>query len=209
MSIDLNAPEVQEAIKAAVTEATQGLLKKRDELLLEVKKARKNSEVDPEEFQRLKEENDALNDKLSETTKQVKVALADSEKHKKALEAENGFVSRLLVDNGLNDAVLKAGVKPEFTKAVKSMFEKQVQIKADGDNRIPSIGDKSLAEHIAEWSMSDEGKHFVAAPANAGGGSQGGGNAKGNSKQVQRSKFDEMPQGQRAEFVRAGGVVID
>ena len=44
MSIDLSAPEVQDAIKAAVEEATSGLIKKRDELLKEVKEARKKAE---------------------------------------------------------------------------------------------------------------------------------------------------------------------
>lgn len=209
MSIDLNAPEVQDAIKAAVAEATAALAKKRDELLVEVKKARKNSEIDPEEFQRLKEENEALNDKLLETSKQVKNAMSESEKMKKALEAENGYVSRLLVDNGLNDALVKVGVKPEFTKAVKSMLEKQVQLKQDGENRLAVVGDKALADYVSEWSKSDDGKHFVAAPLNSGGGSTGGGNAKANTNQVSRTKFDAMSQSERASFAKEGGRVVD
>lgn len=208
-SVDLNAPEVQDAIKAAVKEATEALSAKRNELLAELKKARKNSEIDPDDFQKLKEENEALSDKLSELSKQAKTAMSEAEKHKKALEAENGFVSKLLVDNGLTEAVLKAGVKPEFTKAVKSMLASQVQLKADGENRIPVIGDKPLSEFIESWSKSDEGKHFVSAPNNSGGGAQGGGGASGTSKQMSRSQFEAITPNDKMAFVKSGGKLTE
>ena len=40
VSIDLSDPEVKEGIKSAVAEATDGLIRKRDELLAELKDAR-------------------------------------------------------------------------------------------------------------------------------------------------------------------------
>ena len=179
--MDLNDPEVKkamkEAIDAAVADATAGLVAKNQELIGKLKKATKDAQIDPAEHQAIVEELEQTQAKLVEAQKLVKTATADAEKAKKALESENGFVSKLLIDNGLSDAILKAGVKPELTKAVKAMLAGQAQIKIDGENRTAVIGDKSLSDFVAEWSKSDEGKHFVAAPNNKGGGAAGGGEA--------------------------------
>ena len=173
--LDLNSPEVKAAIKDAVEEATRGLIAKRDELLGEVKKLRKDSQIDPADYQRLKDENDQLTDKLNEATKATKQALSEIEKERKARESESGFVQKLLIDNGLTDALTKAGVKPELMKATKALFAGQASIKVEGENRAALIGDKPITDFIGEWAKSDEGKHFVLAQQNAGGGGQGGG----------------------------------
>lgn len=205
MSIDLNAPEVQDAIKAAVKEATDGLITKRDELLREVKDLKKGRQIDPADVEKLETEIDTLKGQLADAQKAAKTAVADAEKARKALESESGVTQRLLVDNGLNDALAKAGVtNPVHLKAVKSMLAGQVQIVAEGDTRVAKVGDKALADYVAEWSKGDEGKHFVAAPANSGGGAGGGGGnqnpAKGNlggNKQEREAaiaaRFPDLP----------------
>jgi hypothetical protein len=179
MAIDLNDSEVKAAIKAAadaaVSEATAGLLAKNQELLGKVKKLQKDAAIDPAEYQALSEAKDTAEAKLAEALKTVKQATAQEEKDRKALEAETGYVSKLLVDNGLTEALLKAGVKPEMSKAVKAMLAGQVSLKVEGDKRLAVVGDKALGDFVTEWAQSDEGKHFVAAPANKGGGAQGGG----------------------------------
>jgi len=179
--MDLNDPEVKKAIKeatdAAVAEQTAGLVAKNQELLGKLKKATKDAQIDPAEHQAVTEELEETRTKLTEAQKLVKTATTEAEKAKKALEGENSFVSKLLIDNGLTEAILKAGVKPELTKAVKAMLAGQAQIKIDGENRTAVIGDKSLSDFVTEWSKSDEGKHFVAAPNNQGGGAHGGGQA--------------------------------
>lgn len=176
MSIDLEAPEVQEAIQKAVEKATAPLVAKRDELLGEVKKLRKNAEIDPAELEKVEAERDDLKQQLADAQKAAKTATTEAEKARKALETSEGFTQRLLVDNGLNDALAKAGVtNPVHLKAVKSMLMGQVQIVADGDQKVAKVGDKALVDFVADWSKGDEGKHFVAAPANSGGGAGGGG----------------------------------
>lgn len=209
MTIDVNAPEVQKAIKDAVEEATNGLIKKRDELLAEVKSLRKKAEIDPEDYNRIKEENEQLKDKLTEQEKLVKKSATDLEAAKKAMESESGFVQKLLIDNGLSEALTKAGVKPELAKAVKAMFAGQAQIKIDGENRNAVIGDKSLSDYISEWSKSDDGKHFVVAPVNGGGGANGSNGANGGSKTMTRAEFDAKSHVERAEFAKTGGKVVD
>lgn len=198
--IDLSSPEVKEAIKAAVEEATSGLIKKRDELLGEVKKLRKNSEIDPEDYQRLKEENDELHGKVTEAQKAAKKAIDEAAKATKQAEAESGAVSKLLVDNGLNEALAKAGVKPEYLKAAKKMLAENVQVVQDGENRVAKVGDKALSDFVSAWAQSDEGKHFVSAPDNSGGGASGGN--RGGTKANVQGKVDGT-EAERAAYFKA------
>jgi hypothetical protein len=178
MSIDLKAPEVQEAIRQAVEEATAPLIAKRDELLGEVKKARKGQQIDPETVSKLEEQIEALKGDLTTAQKAAKTANSEADKARKALETAEGFTQRLLVDNGLTDALTKAGVtNPVHLKAAKALLSGQVQIVADGDGKVAKVGEKALAEFASEWAKGDEGKFFVAAPNNGGGGSNGGGGA--------------------------------
>lgn len=208
MTIDINAPEVQEAIKAALEEHTAGLKAKNAELLGEVKKLRKNSEIDPAEYQSLKDALDEAQGKIGELTKQAKTAAGEAEKFRKQAEVESASMSRLLVENGLNEALGKAGVKPELLKAAKAMIASQVQLRQDGETRVPVVGDKVLSDFVGEWAKGDEGKHFVAAPQNGGGGAHGsnGGQA---AKQINRQTFDGMNPSQKMEFAKSGGQVTD
>lgn len=191
MSIDLKAPEVQEAIRQAVEEATAPLIAKRDELLGEVKKARKGQQIDPETVTKLEDQIEALKGELTTAQKAAKTATSDAEKARKALEAAEGFTQRLLVDNGLTDALTKAGVtNPVHLKAAKALLAGQVQIVADGDSKVAKVGEKALADFATEWAKGDEGKFFVAAANNGGGGSSGGGNPGNQPKTLADAKTE-------------------
>ena len=209
MAIDLNDSEVKAAIKAAadaaVSEATAGLLAKNQELLGKVKKLQKDAAIDPAEYQALSEAKDTAEAKLAEALKTVKQATAQAEKDRKALEAETGYVSKLLIDNGLTDALLKAGVKPEMSKAVKAMLAGQVSLKVEGDKRLAVVGDKALGDFVTEWAQSDEGKYFVAAPANQGGGANGGAQGAGKTKVMARAAYEQLPPDQKMAFIKDGG----
>jgi hypothetical protein len=209
MAIDLNDPEVKAAIKAAadaaVSEATAGLIAKNQELLGKVKKLQKDAAIDPAEYQALSEAKDTAEAKLAEALKTVKQATAQAEKDRKALEAETGYVSKLLIDNGLTDALLKAGVKPEMSKAVKAMLAGQVSLKVEGDKRLAVVGDKALGDFVTEWAQSDEGKHFVAAPANQGGGANGGAQGAGKTKVMARAAYEQLQPEQKMAFIKDGG----
>ena len=209
MSIDLTDPEVKAAITAAVEEATGPLLAKRDELLGELKKARKGQQVDPETVSRLEEQIEALKGDLTAAQKAAKVATTDAEKTRKSLEAAEGFTQKLLVDNGLTDALAKSGVtNPVHMKAAKAMLAAQVQIAAEGDSKVAKVGEKALGEFVAEWAKGDEGKFFVAAPQNSGGGSHGGGGA-GGAKTMPRAAFEAMSAEARRDFSVKGGQLVD
>jgi hypothetical protein len=159
-------------LEQAIEEATSALVKKKNELLAELKTARKNAEnsIDADKLQdkieSLETERDTLLKQQKENTKALETAT-------KLLESESGFTSKLLLDNGLTDALVKAGIAPQFLPAAKSLLSTQAKIIAEGDTRKAVIGDKELSAFVKEWTSSDEGKHFVQAPANGGGGADG------------------------------------
>ncbi len=209
MSIDLNSPEVKAAIAAAVEEATAPLVAKRDELLAEVKKARKGQQIDPEQVTKLEDQIEALKGELQTAQRTLKTTQGDADKARKALESESSYVQRLLIDNAMTDALTKAGVKEAVhLKAAKAMLAGQAQIVVDGENRLAKIGDKPVADFVSEWAKGDEGKFFVAAPQNSGGGSQGGGGA-GGAKTMTRSAWDAADHFARATFAKEGGKVVE
>ena len=206
--VELKA-KIKEATDAAIEEAVEGLKKKNSELLGKLKAAQKDSLISPEDHAALQTELEQAQTKLADALKIAKTATKEAETARKALEGENGFVSKLLIDNGLNDALLKAGVKPEMSKAVKALLAGQVTIKSEGDNRNAMIGDKSLSDFVGEWAKSDEGKHFVSAPNNQGGGAQGGGQDKGKAKTMARTAFDALDAPAKMEFMKVGGTLTE
>lgn len=198
---------IQKAVETAEAKA-EAVAAKNKELLGELKKARKNSEIDPAEFESLRETNEALEAKLAEATKANKTALAEVDKYKKLHESESGFTSKLLVENGLMAELTAAGVKKELLDGAKALIERQVKIESDGDNRIAKVGDKTLKDYVTGWAGSDIGKNYVAAPANSGGGSQGGGGSAA-TKTMARASFDGMGTTEQAAFMKSGGSLTD
>jgi hypothetical protein len=177
--------------------------------LTKAKAKARGADIDPALVQTLEAERDALQDQVVNLGKELKVATTASEKLQNQLNEESGFTQKLLVENGLNDALNSVGVKnPEFLKAVKSMFASQVKIVTEGDARVPKIGDKSFADYFPEWAKSDSGKNFIEPDNNTGGGA-GGGDGKGaKAKTMSRAQFDGISPAQKMEFSKAGGTVI-
>lgn len=175
MPLDVNDPEFKAALKAAIDEATAPLIAKRDELLGELKKARRNSEISPEDYQKLSDQVDELQGKLTEATKASKTALSEADKFKKLYESESANTAKNLIESSLTNALVDAKVDPKFMKAVKALIGRDAKVEANGDERVAKIGDKALGDYIKEWASSEEAAHYIAAPANSGGGGAGGG----------------------------------
>ena len=210
MAVDLNDADVKAAIEAAVAEATAGLVAKNQELLGKLKKATKDAQIDPSEHAALQSELDATQAKLAEAVKAAKAANTEAEKFKKAYESESKLTHNLLVENGLTDALTKAGVtNPVHLRAAKAMLAGQVQLIAEGESRIAKVGDKPLADYVSEWAKGDEGKYFVAAPQNGGGGAPGGAGKGGNVKSLTRTAFDGLDVAAKSKFIADGGTVTD
>jgi hypothetical protein len=169
-------PEIKAIVDEAVATATEGLKNHNKQLLADLKRNERNGKsVDPAEVERLEaalEKSQADNATLQ---KQYKDLSKNFEEKSNALDSESKYTRQLLIQNGLTAELSKAGVtNPTHLKAVQAMLKENVQIVVEGDARIAKIGDKALSDYVKEWAAGDEGKHFVQAPANSGGGATGG-----------------------------------
>lgn len=201
-------PELQAIIDAAVIAEVAGLKAKNTDLMDKNKKLMKGQEIDPQTVVDLEAQIDKLQSELNTVNKAGKDAAKAMELLQGQLNAEAGFTSKLLLDNGLTDALVKAGVSAPYLPAVKAMLSSQAKIITDGDVRKAVIGDKDLGAFVTEWASSDDGKHYIAAPSSSGGGANGGAGS-GSQKTIVRSGFDSMSQAERSSFIKQGGKVMD
>lgn len=209
MAIDWNDPEAKAALDAAVETAVAGLQNKNKELILELREAKKGRTVDPSELTKLEDQLEAITAERDGLSKQLKDNAKALEKATEAHKAESAFTTKLLMDNGLTAELVKAKVAAPLMSAAKALLASQVQIVADGAERRAMVGDKPLADFIAGWAASDEGKHFVLADQNAGGGAAGGSGGGGAAKMKNRAEFGAMSPADQSAFMREGGKVTD
>lgn len=200
-------------LDAAIAEAKEAQDAKNRELLAEVKalKAdlRKTQEIKPEDFAALESELEKVKADNAKLGADLKAAQKAAETATKALEAESGFTSKLLIQDGIKSALIANGVKDEdYIDALVTKFSASAAVVTEGDARVAKMGDKAVADAIKEWAGSDAGKKFVAAPVNNGGGAPGGAGG-GGGKIVTRAQFDGMDQAARASFAKDGGKVVD
>ena len=185
--------EITPEIQAIIDAEKSALQAKNQELIDKNKKLMKGQEIDPQTVVDLEAQIDKLQADLSVSQKSAKESVKTLETLQGQLKAETGFTQKLLIDNGLTDELVKNGVAPQFLPAVKAMFAGQAQIVAEGDTRTAKIGDKSVSDFVKEWAASDDGKHFVKAPENSGGGSQGSGN--GTNQQIPLTSVQKIAAG--------------
>jgi hypothetical protein len=194
---ELTQEKLDELIQSvdALTESNKGL--KGD--LAKAKAKAKGAEIDPEEHAALKLQVEELTEKLG---KSEGLSKKEIEKLTKQLGEKDGALQKYLIDANLTESLAKAGVKPEFMDASKALLKSSASIKADNGEYIPVIGDKSLADYVAEWAKGDQGKHFVLAPANSGGGAGGG---DGKSPPINK-KAKDMDAQEKATFIAEHGI---
>lgn len=195
----------EEELQSKIDETVSGLKAKNNELILELRKIRKNGDITPEQFSELETERDKALADLAKANKELKAANTTAEKAQKALQSESAFTQRLLIDNGLTAELTKNNVTlPHMLKAAQAMLRSNVQIEIDGDNRVAKFGDKALSEAIKEWAASDEGKHFVSATVNGGGGGTGGTGGTGDKSTMTRTAFSALTPDKKVELSKKG-----
>jgi len=149
----LESDEGKAAIVKAVEAETQGLKAKRDELLEANRKLRNE-----------------LADRQSEMSKTAA----------RLTQAETA-VQKLVVDNGLTEALTRAKVAPEFLEAARALIKAREEI-AIGDAEgkpVALVGEQPLTAFVEDWARSDQGRPFIASAGNSGGGAGGAGPASG------------------------------
>lgn len=207
MEVNLEAPEVKAAIAAEAKKLFDaeagGLKKKNDELLDEVKDLKKKFDgLDPEEFKRLKDAERNKKDKESDPTElRKRIEEEFAPKLTKAEQERDEALKQLKdnqIDNQLTSALTEAGVAKEFLRAVKSdlLHSRKVDVKDGG----AIVDGAALTDFVKTWAASD-GKPFIAAPNNQGGGAGGG--AGGGS--AGGKKISEMSAAEKAKAMQEMG----
>lgn len=85
---------------------------------------------------------------------------------------ESAYTNRLLVDNNLQEALTKAGVKPELLNGAMALLKPKVKVINEEGERKPMVEDKTIHDFITSWVESD-GKAYRHIPQSIGGGAIG------------------------------------
>lgn len=218
--LDAKVDEVlEEHVQAAVESETTKLRKNNERLTKQLKDARAGqgagdtSELE-EKIETLEQENTQLK---KQTEKLQKAYDKDTKQLTEKLESERSSNHTMLVDNGLAAQLDKANIAPAYKRAAQRLLRDQVQVVEENGERkavatVDADGKRqtvSLDEFVQQWAQSDEGKAFVKAPANSGGGAEGNNGTSSTGKTVPRSQFDQMNDADRMAFVKDGGKVVN
>lgn len=125
-----------------------------------------------EEFNRLKDEGKgSVDDRLKEQKERLTTQF---EAEKKTLTTERDkyktVAEKRATEQALTDAIVQAGVAKQFVPAVKALFKDQIVVAYEGDEIVTTIKSLPISDAIKTWSQTEDGKHYIAAPGNGGGG---------------------------------------
>lgn len=219
------AKPAQADMEAAIAKAVGPLQAKIEELesknsglLDDLKKAQRElraaKDITPEAHQAEVERADKVEAKLAELTAAHKALTAERDKAVKALEAEQSAARAYAIEAEVSKAIAEGNVVPALVPAFRALVAQGARAElADGRYSVLAADGKPIGETIKAILASEEGKHFVAAPANGGGGAPGSrGPAQGGVKTMTREQFQELrtadPAG-AAKFFAEGGVIAD
>jgi len=160
--------ELQAELESA-KESIEAMNSKNKQLLGELKTERnKSREVNVDEYHKSLDEVESLKAENAKLSGEMKLKAKDTEKLMAQLGEKDSTLQKLIIDDGLTNALTSAGVVPELMPAVKALLRSQAQLK---DNQAV-INDKPLADFMTEWATTD-GKAYIKAPSNSGGGAGG------------------------------------
>lgn len=193
--------------------AEDGLKAKNAELLAEIRalkaKVRAADGVTVEALTRVEQERDELAAQVTRLTGEVKAAKDAAAQAAKALETEREATTKATLDRELLAGLASVGATHAVhQKAAAALLRSGLSL-VDGK---PVLNGKPLAEALKEWAGGEEGKHFVAAPVNSGGGAPGGAPGGAASKTMTRDDFRRLTLSDPAavaKFHREGGRVAD
>lgn len=204
---DLDAA-IEKAV-AKVQESVDRLEAKNAELVGDLRKARKATEIKPEDLTAAEERADKLEAALAEANKAVKALTGERDKAVKALESEQGAARTYALDAEINAAIAAGNVVPALVPAFTAMVKQQAKAEVIDGKYAVTIGDKPAKEYISTFLGTEEGKAFKAASANSGGGAPGAQGSSTVAKQIPRAEFDAMDAASRMAFIREGGAPVD
>jgi hypothetical protein len=167
-------------------EALTGLKTKNADLLVANKKLKKDNETFTTKMTELEEEiasskgGEDVEAQIAKATKKLQKELDDERNSKTELA---GRLTKTVIENNLNDALIKANISKNHIPAVKALLRSENKIDIDDVDNVAKVGDKDLVSFVTEWAQTDTGKNYVAAANNSGGGAGGSSGAGGKSNE--------------------------
>lgn len=197
--------EQADAVLAEHNTSVEGLKNKNSEILGKLqtqKSAVTESESELEVLRQFKQ-NKELEEAESKSNYEDALKLVQEREGKKAKDLEQKLstyesqLHTLIVDNKLDEVLDSVKVNPALKKAAKTMLSNQLTVK---DGQAVTEDGVTLTELVKTWSETDEGKAFVLAAKNSGGGGQGSLGSDGNATD---KKFSEMNSDERTALYRS------
>lgn len=158
--------------------------------LAKAKAKAKGADIDPDEYAKLQTENEDLKFNFTKVQKDL---AKQTDTLTSQLKEKDSALTQYLIDSQLTDSLSKVGVLPQFMDATKSLLKSQATIRNDNGSYQALMGEKSIADAVKEWAVSENGKYFVKAPDNTGGGSSGSGN--GNAPTQDMTSTQKIAEG--------------
>lgn len=198
--IEAMAAEIWEA---EINEKTAGLKANRDKILGEKKKLEEQLaglDLDTlpqtlEELKAFKAEREKLEREKLEGKGQYELLLkratdkyeADRAELAKQLEAVTRELHETLRDNALKTALSDIRVRDEDRELIESAYRGRAVVKDLDGRREVLIPDRDglelpIGEYFKTWAQSDQGKRYIKAPDNSGGGARGSAGGNGSNK---------------------------
>ena len=192
---------LKDAVDAAIRELNteheqdiQGLKAKNTELIDKLKKAQ-DGKIDAQAVERLETQLEEAQNQLKQVTKDHKKAVKDLEESRTTLEQVQTRGRETAIDAALTEQLTGAKVPTALLGGAKALLKAKVQAVDENGTLVIKAGDKALGDFIKEWSLGDEGKHYVSAGGNTGGGAGGARPGQNNPNQttVKRSEYEANP----------------
>lgn len=210
MTIDFTQGEAKEALDKAVSEAieqaTAGLKNKNDELLREKKALETKFEgVDADEYRNLKTKERDEGDKGLKDAKQLRERIEAEftpklDSLKKERDDARSELKTFKIDNAVTDALNGINVSKDLMPAAKALLLSSRKVEINDGGVV--IDGKSASAFAQEWAGTD-GKAFIAAQNNTGGGAKGSNGAGGGA--AGGKKASEMSRTEKVTFIKEHG----
>lgn len=206
--------EANKKLSDHMASEVEGLKNKNSELLGKLKEESKSKTDLIARLEALEaDKNKVVEDDLKKAGEFDKLRETIESRHKaeitKLTEANNKLQGQLkthIIGEGLTAALVKAKVAAPLMDAAKALitsgFEGQI---AEKDGKpFAQFDGKAVDEFVTSWAQSDQGKHFVTADSNSGGGSNGAdgkgkANAGGHVKTMSHEDFSKLSPAEKSK----------
>lgn len=208
----------EEEIQKKIDDAVAGLKAKNAELLADIKKIKDEKKSIAEALSETESEKKRIEEETALKSGDIeKIKEQLNKKHQNELQKlteqlanSQNSLNSVMIDGGISDALSKANIAPAFVDAVKALFKTNYKPEVLNENgKVQAVIDgKSIQDFVTEWTQSDNGKHYVLARDNSGGGGEG---AKGNTtgKVLQRTVFESLSPADKTNHLKSGGKLVD